>query len=83
LGNPPDIYLNIANVPTGTVTGTLNGTFKMTGDLEGNVTLTLSISGDLQPTMADPNKVERKPGTTKITGTAESDYGTYDVNVTQ
>lgn len=82
-GTLPIIDLKLANVPNGTVTGTLNGTFKMTGDLEGNVTLTLSIAGELQPAAADPTKVERKPDTTKITGTAESDYGTYSVNVTQ
>lgn len=82
-GTLPIIDLKLANVPNGTVNGTLNGTFKMTGELEGNVTLTLSIAGELQPTAADPTKVERKPDTTKITGTAASDYGTYNVNVTQ
>ncbi len=82
-GTLPIIDLKLANVPNGTVNGTLNGTFKMTGELEGNVTLTLSIAGELQPTAADPMKVERKPDTTKITGTAASDYGTYNVNVTQ
>lgn len=83
MGTLPIIDLKLANVPNGTVTGTLVGTFKMTGELEGNVTLNLSISGELQPTAADPTKVERKPDTTKITGTAESDYGKYNVNVTQ
>jgi hypothetical protein len=79
----PVIGMKLANVPNGTVTGTLNGTFKMSGELEGNVTLSLSITGDLQPNATDGTKVERKPGTTKITGTAESEYGVYDVNVTQ
>jgi hypothetical protein len=82
-GSLPVIDLKLSGVPTGTVGGTLSGTFKMSGDLEGEVTLSLSIAGDLQPTTADMTKVERKPGTTKITGTATSDYGTYDVNVTQ
>jgi hypothetical protein len=79
----PLLDLKLSNIPTGTVTGTLVGSFTMTGDLEGSVRLNVAISGDLQPTAADPMKVERKPGTTKITGTAESDYGKYDVNVTQ
>jgi hypothetical protein len=78
----PVIDLKLSNVPNGTMTGTLIGTYTMSGDLEGAVKLNLSISGELQPAAADPTKVERKPETTKITGTAESDYGKYDVNVT-
>jgi len=82
-GALPIIDLKLANVPTGTVSGTLIGDFTMTGELEGAVKLSLTINGGLQPAAADPMKVERKPGTTKITGTATSDYGTYDVNVTR
>jgi hypothetical protein len=79
----PLLDLKLSKVPTGTVSGTLVGSFTMTGDLEGAVRLNVLISGELQPTAADPMKVERKPNTTKIMGTAESDYGKYDVNVTQ
>lgn len=82
-GAGPVIDLKLNNIPNGTITGTLVGTFTMTGELEGNVTLNLTINGELQPTMADPMKVERKPGTTKISGTATSDYGTYDVDLTR
>lgn len=84
-GTGPVIDLKLANVPTGTVTGTLAGAFTMSGSggLEGSVTLSLTIAGDLQPTDADPMKVERKPGTTHITGTATSDYGVYDVDLTR
>jgi hypothetical protein len=84
-GTLPVIDLKLANVPSGTVDGTLAGSFVMsgTGGLEGTVTLSLTISGELQPTAADPMKVERKPGTTKISGTATSDYGVYDVNLTR
>jgi len=79
----PALDLKLSNVPTGTVNGTLVGSFTMTGALEGGVKLNLTIAGELQPTAADPMKVERKPGTTKVTGTATSDYGEYNVNVTQ
>jgi hypothetical protein len=82
-GTLPVIDLKLSNIPNGTVTGTLSGAFAMKGELEGSVTLTLSISGNLQPTAADPNKIERKPGTTHITGTASSDYGDYAVDVTR
>lgn len=83
LGTLPVIDLKLSNVPNGTITGTLAGTFSMSGDLEGDITLSLTIAGDLQPAAADPMKVERKPGTTTITGTASSDYGDYAVNLTR
>jgi len=38
------------------------------------------MNGQLQ---GDKTKVERKPGTTAVTGTATSDYGTYAVNITR
>lgn len=82
-GTLPVLDLKLNNIPNGTLTGTLTGSYGMRGELQGMITMNLSISGDLQPTMADPSKVERKPGTTKITGTAESDYGLFDVNLTR
>ena len=82
-GTLPTISLKLSKVPDGTIDGTMNGAFGMKGDLEGNVTLALTIAGDLQATMADPNKIERKPGTTHITGTATSDYGVFDVDFTR
>lgn len=82
-GTLPVIDLKLSKIPDGTIDGTLNGKFTMTGELEGDVTLALTIAGQLQPTAADPSKVERKPETTKITGTATSEYGEYTVNVTR
>jgi hypothetical protein len=79
----PVIDLKLSMIPNGTVTGTFVGTFDMTGDLEGAVDLSLTIDGDLQPVASDPAKVERKPGSTRITGTASSDYGDYSVNITR
>jgi hypothetical protein len=78
----PTIDMKLSKIPTGTLTGTLAGAFTVTGDIEGAVTLTLAFSGDLQST-SDGAGVERKPGTTHVTGTAESDYGTYDVDLTK
>lgn len=79
----PVIDLKLSKIPDGTIDGTLVGSFSMSGPLEGSVKLSLTIVGELQPTAADATKIERKPGTTTIKGTAESDYGTYDVNVTR
>jgi len=82
-GSLPALSMKLSKIPTGTVDGTLSGDYAMTGDLEGDVTLSISFSGQLQPTAADPTKVERKPGTTHITGTATSGDGRYNVDLTQ
>lgn len=76
----PFVDLMLRNIPDGTIQGTLTGDFLMSGDLEGVVTLDLTISGDIQDDGA--GGVERAPGTVTVTGTATSDAGTYDVNVT-
>jgi hypothetical protein len=83
LGTLPVLDLKLSKIPDGTIDGTLSGEFTMTGELEGPIVLSLTITGALQPTAADPMKIERKPDTTKIVGTATSDYGTYNVNVTR
>lgn len=77
----PRLDMQLKNIPTGTFTGTLSGVFVMTGDLESDVTLNLTLSGELEGTsQAD---VKRKAGTTKITGTATSQYGEYQVDLTR
>jgi len=78
----PTLSMKLSKIPTGTLDGSLNGKFALTGELEGAVTLSLTFAGDLQPT-ADSTGVERKPGTTHITGTADSDFGTYAVDLTR
>jgi hypothetical protein len=79
----PTIDMKLSKIPDGTVTGTISGAYTISGDLKGTVTLHLSFTGDLQAQASDATKIERKPGTTHITGTAESDYGTYDVDITR
>jgi hypothetical protein len=78
-GGLPALTLSLKGIPTGTLTGTLVGDYNMSGDLSGFVHLDLSMAGDLQ-SGADGG-VERKPGTTSVTGTATSGTGTYQVNV--
>jgi hypothetical protein len=78
-GGLPALTLALKGIPTGTLTGTLVGDYNMSGDLSGFVHLDLSMAGDLQ-SGADGG-VERKPGTTSVTGTATSGTGTYQVNV--
>jgi hypothetical protein len=78
----PALDMKLSMVPNGTLTGTLVGTFAISGDLQGSVALNLSFTGDLEPDPNDPTHVERKPGTTHITGTATSGSDTYTVDVT-
>jgi hypothetical protein len=77
----PALTMDLKNIPSGTLTGSFAGTFTMSGDLHNSVTLNLSFSGNLQS--GGNNTVVRVPGSTHITGTAVSDYGTYNVDVTR
>ena len=76
----PALDMSLKGIPTGTIAGTLTGLYHVTGDLVGDVTLNLTFTGDLQAGPA--STVERKPGTTVVTGTALADGGTYNVMVT-
>ncbi len=75
----PYLVLSLKNIPTGTLEGTLVGTYHMTGDIVGDATVNLTFAGTLQ---ADGAGVSRVPGSTTVTGTAVSGEGTYDVNLT-
>jgi hypothetical protein len=78
---PPALDMMLMKIPTGTLTGTITGDYTLTGKLMGTVTLALTFTGDLE---SGPNMtVQRKAGTTHITGTATSQYGTYNVDVTR
>jgi len=81
----PYLNLTLRNIPSGTFTGTLTGTYHMSGDLKGDATVNLMFSGALMPDPANPSdatKTVRKPQSTTVTGTATSGDGTYDVNIT-
>lgn len=80
---PPKLDMQLKGIPNGTLGGTLIGTYTMDGDLKGSVTLNLAFTGTLQPNATDAKIVERKPGTTHITGTATSGDGVYNVDVTR
>ena len=84
-GTAPTLDMSLQGIPTGTLSGSLVGTFTMSGALEGPVALNLMFTGDLE---SDPDGgtnagVIRKPGTTHVTGTATSPAGTYTVDVTK
>lgn len=79
----PGLNLTLRNFPSGTLTGSLLGDFDMRGDLEGTVSLELAFSGETEPTPTDAANVQRKPGTTKITGSATSPYGEFLIDLTR
>ena len=78
----PELDMDLKNVPTGTVTGSLTGEYKMTGSLSGTVSLAITFSSQLEPG-ASPNEVERMPGTTRVVGTAQAGGGSYSIDITR
>lgn len=77
----PFLSMQLKNIPTGTLEGTLIGDYTLSGvDLQGTVTLNLTIAGTLMD--IGGGDVGRVVGSTTVTGTAVSGDGTYNVNVT-
>ena len=75
----PALDLSLRNIPNGTFTGSLDGTVDVSGDLQGTVTLTLTFAGAIQS--AGGTAIGRVPGSTHITGTATSAFGTYTIDL--
>jgi hypothetical protein len=75
----PQLDLSLRNIPNGTYTGTLAGTVDVSGDLKGSVTLALTFAGQIES--AGGSTIARVPGSTHITGTATSAFGTYTIDL--
>ncbi|MFN7133427.1 MAG: hypothetical protein ACK4N5_15210 [Myxococcales bacterium] len=75
----PALNLSMKGLPNATFTGTLTGSFEMTGDVEGPVTLNLNFAGETEDD--GTGKVRRKAGTTTVTGTARAADADFAVNV--
>lgn len=80
LAAQPALTLSLRNIPDGTYSGTLTGTFQMSGDLAGEVVLDLAFSGVIESDGAGGTR--RQAGSTTVTGTATSGGGTYTVETT-
>ena len=77
----PYLQMQLKDIPTGTLAGTLMGTYFMDGDLAGEVTLDVTFSGRLMD--AGGGDVQRVPGSTIVTGTATNpDGGSYEIDLT-
>ncbi len=79
-GGPATFNMNFKGLPDAALSGTLVGNFTMDGDLVGDVALNVSFTGT---TMAGAgvDEIVRVPGTIKVTGTATSDYGVFNIDV--
>lgn len=78
-GGPAALDMSFKGLPDADLSGTLMGTFVMEGDLVGDVDLNVSIVGKTQ---AGPGgEIVRVPGTVKVTGTATSRYGVFNIDV--
>ncbi len=78
-GALPALGLSLKNIPNGTFTGTLLGDFQMAGGLSGAVNLDLVIAGELED--GGMGKVQRKLGSTNVTGKVTSGTAVFDVSV--
>ena len=78
-GGPNAFDLSMKGLPNADLTGTLVGDFAMSGDLTGPVSLNLSITGKTEDDGG--GKIRRVAGTIHVTGTATSNYGTFNVDV--
>jgi hypothetical protein len=83
LNGPILLGLSLKGLPDANFTGSFAGTPTMTGALLGPVTLDLSLSGQTEEVPDAPGDVRRKSGTLRITGTATSDFGTYNVDISR
>lgn len=80
-GQPQTLDMQLKGIPTGTLTGAMASSLTMAGELTGVVTLALAFTGNLEA--GSGTQVNRKAGTTRITGTATSPAGVYQVDITR
>lgn len=83
----PALTMQLKNIPTGTLDGTLMGVYHLDGDISGDLTLSVTFSGTLMPGDGDAQggtmPVARVPGSTMVTGTATNvDGGVYEISLT-
>lgn len=80
--SPPLLALQLDGVPYGTLSGTFLGQLTMSGLLVGPLTVQLTFDGQLQPA-GTHGGIARVMYSTRLHGTAVSDYGTYAVDFTR
>ncbi|MEZ4385943.1 MAG: hypothetical protein R3A79_31785 [Nannocystaceae bacterium] len=78
-GGPGNADFSLKGLPNADLSGSFNGVYVMDGDLAGTVELNLQFTGKTADT--GDGTIARVPGTITVVGTATSDYGVFDVNV--
>lgn len=78
-GGPATFDLSLRDLPDGTLEGTFSGEFTMTGELAGVVALDLDITGETEE--GPDGQIRRRAGTIHVVGTATSDYGVFEIDV--
>ena len=78
---PAAFELTLANIPTGTLSGTLKGTYALSGNVSSDVIVNVAFAGPIRANAADSAKVERTPAATHITGTVTAGAASYTVDV--
>lgn len=76
------LELQLKDIPDGDLSGELTGSVTASGDIEGDLFLDISITADIEAGEGE-QRVQRVEGTTRITGTATSEAGEYQVDVTR
>lgn len=76
----PYLHLSLRDIPAGTFTGELTGTYHLAGAIEGDASLNLTMTGALMDDGSGGTL--RMPGATTVTGTATSGDGVYQVSLT-
>lgn len=76
---PGVLDLSLRGLPNADLTGTLTGDFTMSGALAGIVQLDVAITGKTEE--APDGTIRRQAGTIHVVGTATSDYGVFDIDV--
>jgi hypothetical protein len=82
-GSPVSVEFSLRNIPDGSLDGDINGSVTMSGDLEGELKLQLHLEGHIEEDPDSAGDTLRQEGSTRITGTATSDYGEYEVDLTR
>jgi hypothetical protein len=78
---PVILDLSLKGLPNANMTGTFSGDVDMTGAVEGLLRLTLSISGQTEDD--GTGIIRQKAGTVRVTGTAQSENGIYNVDISR
>jgi len=78
-GGPIQADFSMKGLPDADLTGSLSGVFAMDGDLAGTLELDLSITGKTED--SGGGVIARAPGSIRVFGTATSDYGVFQVDV--